>query len=87
MIICRSKSQQEIDTQIDKLADAFLKEECSGEIPELERDGGQYYEGLGDVLPANAKMDHPHSKMSDRDGGKKRNVPKRGEGGSKSIGS
>ena len=51
-------SQQEIDTQIDQLDGKFQKPECSEEISELARDGDQYSEGLGDVLPGNEKLDH-----------------------------
>ena len=50
-IIDRAKSQQEIDTRIDQLDGRFRKTGCSGEIDALERDGSQYSEGLGDVLP------------------------------------
>ena len=46
--------QREIDTQIDQL-DGGISEEIS----ELERDGYQYSEGLGDVLPVNEKLDRP----------------------------
>ena len=61
LIIGRSKSQQEIDTQIDQLAEEFQKTECSGGIPELESDGGQYSEGFGDVFPVSEKLERPHS--------------------------
>ena len=51
MIVDRSKSQQEIDTQIDQLDEEFQKAECSDGIPELVREGDQYSDGVGDVLP------------------------------------
>ena len=63
LIIDRSKSQQVINTRTDQLDEEFQKEESSEEIPELESDGDQYSEGLGDVLPGNEKLDPPHSKM------------------------
>ena len=43
LIIDREKSQQEIDTQLDQLAEEFQKAECYGVIPELERDGGSIF--------------------------------------------
>ena len=50
LIIGRSKSQQEIGTQVDRLADDFRKKESSGEIRELGRDGDQNSGGLwGDM--------------------------------------
>ena len=51
LIADRSKSQQEIDTQIDQLNGEFWKTECSEKIPALAREGSQYSEGLGDMLP------------------------------------
>ena len=39
LIMGRSKSQQEIDTRIDRLGDEFRKREISGRIHELEREG------------------------------------------------
>ena len=59
MIVGRSKSQQEIDTHIDQLDEEFQKTECSGGIPELDSEGGQYSDGLGDVLPVSEKLDRP----------------------------
>ena len=50
MIIGRSRSQQEVDTQIDRLADEFQKTESSDGIHELERDGDRNPEGLGEVF-------------------------------------
>ena len=62
-IVDRLKSQHEIDTQIDKLDEEFQPAECSDEIPELESEGGQYSDGLGEMLPVSEKLDRPHSKM------------------------
>ena len=47
MIIDRSKSQQEIDTQIDQLDKEFQKAEGDEEIPELGSESDQYYDGFG----------------------------------------
>ena len=76
-IVDRLKSQHEIDTQIDKLDEEFQPAECSDEIPELESEGGQYSDGLGDLLPGSGKLGRPHSKMLA--GKKKGNDPKRRE--------
>ena len=69
-------SQQEIDTQIDQLDGKFQKPECSEEISELARDGDQYSEGLGDVLPGNEKMGRAIPKLFERGGEEKRNDTK-----------
>ena len=45
MTIGRSKSHQEMDTQMDRLADEFRKNESADETHELERDVGQNSEG------------------------------------------
>ena len=50
-IIGRSKSQQEIDTQIDQSGEEFQKAECYGGIPELDSEWDQYSEGPGEMLP------------------------------------
>ena len=63
LIIDRSKSQQEIDARVDQLAGGFQKTERPEETPELERDGDQYSEGLGDVSPGNANLDRPIPQM------------------------
>ena len=49
MIVGQSKSQQEIDTQIDRVADEFRKGGSSEEIHELGRDGDRNSGGLGDI--------------------------------------
>ena len=87
MIIDRSKSQQEIDTRIDQLDGEFQKAERSAEIPELVREGGQYSEGLGDVLTGNEKLDRAHSEMSEWGGEKRGTAKKEEERKSKAIGS
>ena len=79
LIIDRSKSQHEIDTQIDQLVGGLQKTECSGGIPELEGDGDQYSEGLGDVLTGNEKLDHPTPQMYARGGEVKEERPIRKE--------
>ena len=66
LIIDRSKSQQVINTRTDQLDEEFQKEESSEEIPELESDGDQYSEGLGDVLPGNEKLGRPIPKTFER---------------------
>ena len=71
MIIDRSGYQKEIDTQIDQSDGRFQKTECSEEIHELESDGDQYSEGLGDVLPGNEKMDRPIPQMCEWSGEEK----------------
>ena len=76
LIIDRSKSQQEIHTQIDQLAVEFQKAEGSEEILELESDGGQYFEAFGDVSPGSEKLGRPHSKMTERGEKEKKNDPK-----------
>ena len=48
-IIGRAKSQQEMDTQIDRMADEFRKNESSEEIHELEREGYRDDEELGEM--------------------------------------
>ena len=45
LVVDRSKSQQEIDTQFARSAYEFQKKESSDEIHELERDGAKI---LGD---------------------------------------
>ena len=54
----------------------FQKTGYSEEIPELERDGDQYSEGLGDVLPGNEKMGRAIPKLFERGGEEKRNDTK-----------
>ena len=76
LIIGRSKSQQEIDTQIDQLAEEFQRAEISEEIQELEREGYQYSERLGDFRQG-GKMDHPIPQMSDRGEKEKEERPKK----------
>ena len=58
LIIGRSKSQQGIDTGIDRLGDGFRKKEISDEIHELERDGDQNYGGLRGIWPEGGNLDH-----------------------------
>ena len=36
-----------------------------GGIPELESEGGQYSDGLGEMLPGSEKLGRHHSKMPD----------------------
>ena len=57
MIVGRSKSQQEIDAQIGRLADEFQKGESSVGIHELERDADRNYEGLGVIWPGDEYLD------------------------------
>ena len=57
--IDRSKSQQEIDTQVDRLAGEFQVKESFEEIHELERDGGGNYGGLREMLPVDQYLDRP----------------------------
>ena len=45
--------------------------ECSEGIPALERDGDQYSDGLGDVLPGDEELGRPHSEMSEWGGEEK----------------
>ena len=66
MIIGRSKSQQEIDTQIDRLADEFQKTESADGSHELERDGDRNPAGLGEVFPEEEKMGRPIPKVFGR---------------------
>ena len=77
MIVDWSKSQQEIDTQIDRLADEFRKNESSDEIHELERDGGRNSGGSGEMMPGGEYMDHrPIPQVYGQDEQGKRNDPK-----------
>ena len=76
MIIDLPKSHREIDPQIDQSDEEFQKTVCPAEIPELERDGDQNSEGLGDVLPGSEKLGRPHSKMTERGEKEKKNDPK-----------
>ena len=57
-IIDRTKSQQEIDTQIDRLADEFQKDESSEESHELAREEYQDAEDLGGMLPGAGRKRH-----------------------------
>ena len=59
-VVDRSKSQQEIETQIDRLADEFRKKASSDEIHEKERDGDQNYGGLGEIAPDDEYMGRRH---------------------------
>ena len=77
LIIDRSKSQQAIDNQIDQLAEESQKAEFHGGISELAREGGQYSEGLGGMMPGSGNLDRPHSRMMERDGVEKEGRPKR----------
>ena len=47
LVVGRSESRQEIETRIDRLDNEFRKKESSGEIHELERDGGSKFRGIG----------------------------------------
>ena len=76
-IIDRAKSQHEIDTQIDQLAGEFQKTERSAGISEVARDGDQYSEGLGDVLPGNEKMGHPIPNTSEWEAKGKEELPQK----------
>ena len=58
MIIDRSKSQQDIGTQIDRLGGEFQKKERSGEIHELERYRDQNSGGMGEMLPVGEYLGH-----------------------------
>ena len=58
LIIDRAKSQQEIDTQIDRLADGFRTKESSDGIHELGRDGSHNSGGLGAIQPEGEYLDH-----------------------------
>ena len=58
MIIGGSKSQQEIDTQIDRLGDEFLKQESSDGIHELERGGMSKFRDYGGIWTGGEYMDH-----------------------------
>ena len=63
LIIGRSDSQQGIDTQIDRLAGEFRKNESPDGIHELERDCGRNSGGLGGILPGDEYRGHhpiPH---------------------------
>ena len=42
----------------------------------LESEGGQYSEGLREMLPGSEKLDRPHSRMMEWDEKEKRNDPK-----------
>ena len=63
------KSQYALDTRIDQSAGKFQKTECSEEIDELGRDGDQYSEGLGNVLPGNEIWVAPFRKRLSGGGG------------------
>ena len=76
MIDDRSKSQQEIDTRIDQLDEAFRKAEGTGEIHALESEWGQYFEGFWDVSPESEKLGPPIPKCWSGVRRKKRNDPK-----------
>ena len=74
LIIGRSKSQQEIDAQIDQSDEVFRQAEGYEEIHELESEGDQYFEGFADVSPLGEKLDPPIPKCRIGMGGK-RNDP------------
>ena len=77
MIIGRSKYQQEIDAQIDRLADEFRKEERSDGIHELSRDGDRNSEGLRGIWSDDEYLcRHPIPKVGEMRRIKK-NGPKR----------
>ena len=57
-IIGRSKSHQEIDTQIDRIADEFQKNENSEESYDLQGEGYRNYGGWGVILPHGGNSDH-----------------------------
>ena len=63
LIIDRSKTHAEIDSQIDVSAEEFRKLDNSDGIQEEE---SQFCEGGGDVLSEGGKLDHPHPEMLDR---------------------
>ena len=60
LIIGRSQSQQEIDAQIDRLADEFRKKESPAGTHELERDGAKKTNsaGLGEIWQEGEHLDH-----------------------------
>ena len=63
LVVDLSKSQQGIDTQIDRLAGEFRKNESPDGIHELERDCGRNSGGLGGILPGDEYRGHhpiPH---------------------------
>ena len=60
MIIDRSESQREIDTQIDRLDGEFQKNASAAESHELERAAFQNSGDWGEMLPGHEYMDsHP----------------------------
>ena len=85
LIIDRSKSQQEIDTQIDQLDEGFQKAEGSEEIPGLESEWDQYIEGSGGVSPESEKLDHPIPKCRSVMGGERGTTQKEKKRNSKTL--
>ena len=91
LIIDRSKSQQEVETQIDRLSDEFQKKNKNkkkkkqknarpGEIRELERDVGRNSGGLGEMFQDDEYLDRrPIPKCAGVDEKEKRNDPKEEE--------
>ena len=68
MIVGRSEFQQEIVTEVDRLGDEFQKQESSGGVHELERDGGQNSEGLREIWQGGEYLDrHPIPKVAGGD--------------------
>ena len=79
LIVDRSKSQQEIDTQTDRLSGEFRKTESSDGIHEFGRDGNRNPEGLGEVFPEEEKLDLTIAQVSGWVGRQKKNDPKERE--------
>ena len=73
LTIDRSKSQRDIDSQLDISAEGFQKVGNTKEVPERD----QFSEGDGYVMPGDGNMDHPHSKMLEWGGREKEERPKR----------
>ena len=79
MIIDRSKSQQEIDTQVDRLADDFQKTVSPEGIHELEGWGNINDDGSGEVFQGGEKQDRHIPQVRGRGGAEKEERPKKGK--------
>ena len=78
LIVGRSKSQQEIDAQIGRLADEFRKKESPAGMHELERDGAKKNEfrGIRGNMAGGRTSGPPlHAASSGGDENEKRNGP------------
>ena len=79
LVVGRSKSQQEIDTRIDQLAEEFQKTKCSEEMPQLESEGVDILMNWAICCRGVKRWITPIPKRWSGVSKKKRNDPKRRE--------